>query len=635
MTGSPARFPLAAPARPARARGVALAVVGLLALASCTGRGDTAVETTAAGCERRTASGVSVARLWDEVLLDAIRRDFPAPTVHSRNLFHLSAAMWDAWAAYDPVAVGYFVDEAHQAEDVTAAREEAMSYAAYRILSHRYQRSVGAEETQRELEALMAALCYEADVVTLEGDTPAALGNRIAAAVIDFGRGDGALEESGYVDAGYGPVNEPMIVDQPGTELDDPNRWQPLALDVMISQNGLPLPFNVQEFVGPHWGHVAGFALQPSPEGLPLDPGDPPYLRDTETDREFKDAAVEVIRFGSLLDPRRNGMVDIGPASIGGNSLGTNDGDGYPVNPMTGDPYAANVVPLGDFGRVVAEFWADGPESETPPGHWNTLANAVTDHPDLLRRVGGSGPDVDLLEWDVKLYFVLNAAVHDAAVAAWGAKGYYDYARPISMIRYLGGLGQSSEPEGASYHPDGLPLVPDLVEVITIQSSAPGERHEHLADRVGEVAVLAWAGNPEDPEAEIGGVDWIPAVEWVPYQRDTFVTPAFAGYVSGHSTFSRAAAEVLTRFTGNAYFPGGLGEWTIPAGGLEFEAGPAEDVTLQWATYYDAADQAGISRLYGGIHVRADDFQGRIMGATCGKAAWELAQRYFDGSIRG
>ncbi len=635
MTGSPARFTPAARARPAALRGIALIVVGLLALAACTGRDDTAVETTTAGCERRTAADVSVARLWDEVLLDAIRRDFPAPTVHSRNLFHLSAAMWDAWAAYDPVAAGYFVDEAHQAEDVKAAREEAMSYAAYRILSHRYQRSVGAEETQRHLEALMAALCYEADVATLEGDTPAALGNRIAAAVIDFGRSDGALEESGYVDAGYGPVNEPMIVDQPGTELDDPNRWQPLALDVMISQNGLPLPFNVQEFVGPHWGNVAGFALRPSPEGLPLDPGDPPYLRDPETDREFKDAAVEVIRFSSLLDPSRNGMIDIGPASLGGNTLGANDGDGYPVNPMTGDPYAANVVPLGDFGRVVAEFWADGPESETPPGHWNTLANAVTDHPDLVRRVGGLGPEVDLLEWDVKLYFVLNAAVHDAAVAAWGAKGYYDYARPISMIRYMGGLGQSSEPEGASYHPDGLPLVPDLVEVITTQSSAPGERHEHLADRVGEIAILAWAGNPDDPEAEIGGVAWIPAVEWVPYQRDTFVTPAFAGYVSGHSTFSRAAADVLTRFTGNAYFPGGLGEWTIPAGGLEFEAGPAEDVTLQWATYHDAADQAGISRLYGGIHVRADDLQGRIMGATCGKAAWELAQRYFDGSIRG
>ena len=150
-----------------------------------------------------------------------------------------------------------------------------------------------------------------------------------------------------------------------------------------------------------------------------------------------------------------------------------------------------------------------------------------------------------------------------------------------------------------------------------------------MAEHVGEIAIRAWAGNPEDPETEVGGVDWILATEWLPYQRSTFVTPAFAAYVSGHSTFSRAAAEVLTGITGSEYFPGGLGTWTIPAEELEFEAGPAKDVTLQWATYYDAADQAGLSRLYGGIHVRADDFAGRVMGSTCGMEAWALAQSYF------
>ena len=73
----------------------------------------------------------------------------------------------------------------------------------------------------------------------------------------------------------------------------------------------------------------------------------------------------------------------------------------------------------------------------------------------------------------------------------------------------------------------------------------------------------------------------------------------------------------------------------MPAGSLDFEAGPSEDVPLQWATYYDAADQAGISRLYGGIHVEADDLRGRIMGAQCGLDAWALAQRYWDGTARG
>ena len=111
------------------------------------------------------------------------------------------------------------------------------------------------------------------------------------------------------------------------------------------------------------------------------------------------------------------------------------------------------------------------------------------------------------------------------------------------------------------------------------------------------------------------------------------MTPAFAGYVSGHSTFSRAAADLMASFTGDAYFPDGLSEWTSEAGTLGVEAGPTQAVTLQWATYYDAADQAGISRIFGGIHITADDFAGRKLGSQCGKDAWELAQRYWTGDV--
>jgi hypothetical protein len=288
-------------------------------------------------------------------------------------------------------------------------------------------------------------------------------------------------------------------------------------------------------------------------------------------------------------------------------------------------------VNRGDFSRALAEFWADGPKSETPPGHWNTVANTISDGLGTDLRIGGVGPVVDRLEWDVKLYLALNGATHDAAIAAWGVKNRYDSVRPISMIRYMGGLGQSSDTDSPSYNPDGLPLSPGLVEVITQATTAPGQRHEGLAGHEGEIAIRCWSGNPADPETETGGVAWILAVDFVPYQRPTFVTPSFAGYVSGHSTFSRASAEVLTAFTGSEFFPGGLGEWTIAAGALETEAGPQADVTLQWATYYDAADQAGISRLYGGIHVRADDFAGRVMGAGIGRAAWEQAKRYYGG----
>lgn len=575
----------------------------------------------------------SVARQWNEVLLDAIRHDLPAPTVHARNLYHVSAAMWDAWAAYDPMASGIFVKEKHAASNPGAARREAMSYAAYRILESRYLASLGASDTIPALDRLMAGLCYPVEVVETDGETPAALGNRIASVILAAGLTDGSNEAGGYADPDYAPVNPPLVVAEPGTTLVDPDRWQPLQLAEMISQNGIPIADGVQEFIGPHWGHVTSFALPPSgTDGVPVDPGPPPRLDDPSTARAYRDQAVEVIRYSTFLDPSDGLRIDISPGALGANPLGTNDGTGHPVNPATGEPYAADVVARADFARVLAEFWADGPDSETPPGHWNTLANTVSDELDPDLRIGGSGPIVDRLEWDVKLYLALNGATHDAAIAAWGLKGHYDSIRPISMIRYMGGLGQSSDPDGPSYDPNGLPLVDGLVEVVTEASSLPGERHAALAEHVGEMAIRAWTGNPDDPEHGVGGVDWARAVEWVPYQKPTFVTPSFAGYVSGHSTFSRAAAEVLAGYTGSEFFPGGLATWTIPAGSLEFEAGPTTDVTLQWATYFDASDQAGVSRLYGGIHIAADDVAGRRIGAEIGRACWDLAQRLYVGA---
>jgi hypothetical protein len=588
-----------------------------------------------ADCVRGDLEGHTVARAWDETLLELIRQVVPAPTVHARNLFHVSAAMWDAWAAYDPTARGYLVTEKHRAADATAAREAAISFAAYRILSWRYGTVADLAGAREQLDGVMASLCYRTDQTTTEGDSPAAVGNRIAAAVLAFGRTDGALEEQRYVDTSYQPVNDPLEVAEPGTTMRDPNRWQPLSLAKQIAQNGLPIPGKVQSFVGPHWGHVAAFALPPSDAGVPIDPGPPPRLGDPATDAAYKAAAVDVIRRSAELDPADGVTIDIGPGALGASQLGTNDGHGRDLNPATGRPYEPDLVLRGDFARVLAEFWADGPQSETPPGHWNRIANEVSDRPGFELRLGGTGPELDRLEWDVKLYFALNGAVHDAAVAAWGLKGHYDAVRPVSMIRYLGGRGQSTDPAQPSYDPEGLPLVPGLVELVTPASSAPGQRHAGLADHVGEVAVRSWLGSPADPTTHTSGVGWVRAVEWVPYQRPTFVTPAFAGYISGHSTFSRAAAEVMTAFTGSEFFPGGLATWTVKAGTLLHEEGPTRDVTLQWATYADAADQAGISRLYGGIHIGVDDLEGRKVGAVCGRAAWALAQRYFAGIAPG
>jgi hypothetical protein len=302
---------------------------------------------------------------------------------------------------------------------------------------------------------------------------------------------------------------------------------------------------------------------------------------------------------------------------------------------VTGLPYAPDLVLRADFQRAIAEFWADGPNSETPPGHWNVIANAVADATGFQFRLNGTGPVRDRLEWDVKMYFALNGAVHDAAIAAWGLKRFYDSARPVSLIRYMAGRGQSSDPALPSYDPLGLPLVLGLIELVTQESSAPGQRHEKLRDHIGEVAVKSWLGFPASSFDEISGVGWRLGATWVPYQRPSFVTPAFPGYISGHSTFSRAAAEVLTAMTGSQFFPGGLQTWTTYIGSLRHELGPSTDITLQWATYYDAADLAGMSRQYMGIHIAADDFIGRRVGSTIGINAWQLAQQYFDGSVWG
>ena len=128
-------------------------------------------------------------------------------------------------------------------------------------------------------------------------------------------------------------------------------------------------------------------------------------------------------------------------------------------------------------------------------------------------------------------------------------------------------------------------------------------------------------------------MSWIRGIEWMPYQRRNFVTPAFPGFTSGHSTFSRASAEVLTAATGSPHFPGGFAEYVAAPGAyLVFEDGPSQEVRLQWSTYYDAADQAGQSRLWGGIHLWPDDSVGRTLGSQVGLDAFARAAMYFDGS---
>ncbi|MEJ8566734.1 vanadium-dependent haloperoxidase [Elongatibacter sediminis] len=612
------------------------------------------VPATSRAAEPADSAEHSVARLWNEALLEAIRNDFARPTVHARNLYHLSVAMWDAWAAYDPRAQGVITNASMNPGRNEAAREETISYAAFRLLTWRFAQSPGAADSLQSFVDLMVELGYDPDFTSTEGDSPAALGNRIAEVLIELGLTDGANELDGYGNRYYQPANRPLLPVLPGNpNINDPNRWQPLALDFFIDQAGRPLPTGEPEFLSPEWGAVTPFSLTPADLTIYErgghewwvyhDPGPPPYLGG-EGDADYKAGFTQVALWSGLLDPTDGEMIDISPASRGNNTLGTNDGSGWERNPVTGQPYAPQWVPAGDYYRVLAEFWADGPDSETPPGHWFTIANFVSDHPGLERRVEGRGRPLGALEWDVLTYLALGGAMHDVAVASWGVKGWYDYIRPISAIRFMCDNGQSLDPQGPSYHPDGIPLQPGSIEVISAESAAPGGRHAHLAgdsgQHIGKIALRAWRGPDyiQDPETDTAGVGWIRCENWWPYQRPSFVTPPFAGYVSGHSTYSRAAAHVLTRLTGSPYFPGGLGEFHAPRNEfLVFENGPSVDVTLQWASYYDAADECSLSRIYGGIHPTADDIPGRLMGAAIGEQAVALALRHFNGraTLRG
>ena len=605
----------------------------------------------------------SVARQWNEITLESIRNDFARPVVHARNLFHNSAAMWDAWACFESGPTPWlFAEDELIAADVEAARREAISYAVYRILRHRFAQSPGFEEMAPQYDALMVELGYDPAYTETVGNDPAAIGNRIARTYILFGEQDNANERNDYANQWYRPVNLPIYPEEPGNLLQRPNRWQPIGFEEFIDQSGNVIEGGVPPFLGPEWGSVTPFSLRPEQRttnqrdgrnwDLYLDPGSPPLIG-TDREMEYLEGFEQVLVWSSHLDTEDGVQIDASPNTIGNADLPTDPADfdgfydyfaggdasqGYGANPVTGKPYPVQLVPRGDYTRVLAEFWADGPDSETPPGHWFTILNDVMEHPEFVRRIGGAGPVLGELEYDVKAYLALGGCMHDAAITAWGVKGWYDYVRPVSVVRWMAENGQRTDPKLPNYHPRGLRLIPGLVEVVTEETIASGERHEHLAGvgnaNVGKIAAFCWRG-PEfinDPEIDTAGCGWTLAEMWWPYQRPTFVTPNFAGYVSGHSTFSRAAAELMTRMTGSEYFPGGLGEYLARRGQfLVFENGPSVDVRLQWVSYRDASDQCSLSRIWGGIHPPADDLPGRLMGLVIGPQAWDRAVELYEG----
>jgi hypothetical protein len=433
---------------------------------------------------------------WNKATLQAIRDTHPGPPIVARMLAVSHTCMYDAWAAYDSVAVGTRLGGTLRrpiSERTLPNKKKAMSFAAYRALADLFPTEVA------KFNVVMTQLGYDPTDTSTDPSTPAGVGNVTCQAVLDFRHQDGSnqlgdLHPGAYSDyTGYAPV------------IGDPNHWQPLVIGGVT-----------QQFIAPHWGNVIPFALKRQEQFAPKDPNFYP-----------KDAAQYLKQAKQILD------------------------------------YSAN---LTDREKVIAEYWADGPSTESPPGHWTLFAEVV------------SARDRHTLDQDVKMFFAMTNAVFDAGISVWHFKRFYDYIRPVSAIRWLFA---------------GQP-------------------------------VRGWAG-------PFLGTRLIDGADWQPYQALTFVTPPFAEYVSGHSAFSASAAQVLKLFTGSDRFGYSV---TIPKGQSFVEPGlvPASDLTLRWRTFSDAADEAGISRRYGGIHFIDGDVQARKMGRKIGKQAWRKALTYFHGT---
>jgi len=616
----------------------------------------------------------SIARKWNEALLHSIRHDLARPTVHARNLFHISAAMYDAWAIFDDSAQTYLIGKQDMASDTnfegfsilsstkTEDTEEAISFTAYRLIKHRFASSPGWEAISLHIDSLMTSLGYDSqNTSTNYKYTAAALGNYIAEQYINYGLQDGSNEIYDYDNSYYFESNEAINPTVAGNQqISYPNSWQPIAFDVFIDQAGNELDSDIPDFLSPEWGNVSPFALQDADKNTYTkseqtyhvyhDPGEPVYIYpddDTQSSEAYQWGFSLVSKWSSHLDTSDAVQWDISPNAIGNipaypeenltayqafydEDNGGDNSQGYTLNPITQEPYETQLVKRGDYARVLAEFWADGPDSETPPGHWFTILNEVSDNELLQKQFEGQGEVLSDLEWDIKAYFLLGGTMHDAAISAWSVKGYYDYIRPISAIRYLAERGQSSDPSKDNYHFSGIPLTDGFVELVAEGDDLAGDENEN----VGKIKLYTWKGPDyiDDETTDMAGVGWILAENWWPYQRPSFITPPFAGYVSGHSTFSRAASVILEKLTGSAYFPGGIGEFIAKKNEfLVFEEGPSTDIVLQWATYKDASDQCSLSRIWGGIHPPIDDIPGRKIGEKVGEASFDFGKQYFTG----
>lgn len=485
--------------------------------------------------------GQSIIAQWNELALEAIRAGKALPTETTHQLHQWSAAVYDAWAAFDDDAYGHYSEISTSLAATEANKAEAVSFAAYIALTELYP-------DQAQLFAtFLTELGYSPAAAQAGTSTAAGVGTLSAQNVFAARADDGSNAANGFEDTtGYIPVNsaDPSTGRAPGGEDFDPNHWQPLRVPTgtLTDSNGVPFfddndpdSFEDQIALTPHWGSVDAFALM---SGDQFRPDAPPRLGDMS---EYIDGTGAVTTNDQAYRDQINAVLDA----------------------------SAN---LTTEQKVIAELWADGPRTESPPGHWNQIAQ------DIALREGHG------IDEDAQLFFALNAAIFDAGIATWEAKYAYDYVRPQSAIR----------------------------------------------DLYFDETVRAWGGVNQGPQDILGQ-------EWQPYQKVTFVTPPFPEFVSGHSTFSMAAANTIAAFVGSDVFFDGttrsnydldtvegidlIGQYQTDQ--LSFEDfGNGPQVTLQWETLTEAALEAGESRIFGGIHIQ----DGNLRGLEVGEAVADNAQ---------
>lgn len=584
---------------------------------------------TLSAAHAQDSSPEDIAQEWVALANDALWALERGPTIEARTMFHLSIAMYDAWAAYDDTAMGYLTGTRYKQPANARTPEnmrETVSHAAYTLLMDRFERFrlwPPDSDPRRAYYAFgdkMEALGYlrkRGDIVASDAQ---ALGTMIGNRVIAFAESDGANENNDYRDWTYEPSNPHLYSGKMGTGgMKHPDLWQPI-----ITPDDDNNADNDQIYLTPHWGTVRAFSLAPAAHGSMRFPVGP--LPAYETDRAgYVAMFMEVLRFSSMLDPdvgAGSEMINLSPRVRGADwmmavapakhppSLRDTPLKGGPhaINPHTQQPYADNFAKLGDYLRAVAANH-DGIRYMTPIPWWNEVATNVLAGDGVVGMRAPNKPNAHDLEYDVKLYFALNASLHDTAVAVWELKRAYNSARPISAIRMLAETGD-------------LPIEPGLVERIEAGDPLAGRNGEH----VGKLKVFAWAGPNR-------GVQWMLAEMWHPYQESDEVSPPFPGYVSGHAAFARAAANVLTEYTGDAYFPGGLAELIVTNTRIEdrLEDDLSAPVTLQWATYRDMAAETALGRVLCGVHISADTRAAVPIGESIADTAYALAQSYFNG----